>query len=715
MNKQSQDETAGLQLWGGYECTVNRVGDMWFDQTLRSGHEHRLDDLAMFAELGIRSLRYPALWERMSPGEPYRPDFGWTDERLAELRRLGVNPILTLCHHGSGPGHTSLVQDSFAAGLATHAAAVAQRYPWVDDWTPVNEPLTTARFSALYGYWYPHTRDEKTFWVALLNEIDATRLSMREIRKVNPRARLVQTDDLGFCHATPPLQCEADFQNERRWMGWDLLCGMVVPGHALWRRLAGFGLEARLRAIADDPCPPDVIGINHYLSSERLLDDRVHLHPHRAVADRELGTCAGVPYVDVDAARNLGTRVVGLAGLVEQAWQRYGRPIAITECHNGSTRENQARWFLDVWDSANRLRSQGVEVVAVTAWALLGSFDWNRMVTRWAGHYEPGVFDVRSGQPRPTLMARVLRDLAHGRVPSAPGLHVPGWWKQAAQAPVVVPGQRPAYELATDECGSTAHRPLMIVAGDGALARLAVRACELRELHYVLVHRDLEAAIKQLRPWAVLDARDRHHVCVQQGDDRRSTAPPVFTLPGLGRACSRLGLPCAVFSSAHALRSVTFDGPHGSVLVVRTGRVYEPTNIHARPVQLLRALEAGEQVQASATSPWDYVYGPDLMDGVLDLLLDGVSGEVDFVPGENWSEAEFASVLAAVADCDPTLIATTAQAGAGAGAAALGDGPEFTYLSPAETAAERFVRDHRFVCHVAGARHEDQAPRDAAR
>ena len=32
---------------------------------------------------------------------------------------------------------------------------------------------------------------------------------------------------------------------------------------------------------------------------------------------------------------------------------------------------------------------------AVTAWSLLGAFDWNSLLTLEAGHYEPGVFDVR--------------------------------------------------------------------------------------------------------------------------------------------------------------------------------------------------------------------------------------------------------------------------------------------------------------------------------
>jgi dTDP-4-dehydrorhamnose reductase len=233
---------------------------------------------------------------------------------------------------------------------------------------------------------------------------------MRAIRAVNPEARLIATDDLGFCHATPPLQGEADYQNERRWMGWDLLCGMVKPGHALWERLVGYGLEDRLRVIAEDPCPPAVIGVNHYLASERLLDHRVELHGDRSMADRELGELNGVQFVDVDAVRNLRTPMVGLPELLRQAWRRYGLPVAVTECHNGASREEQVRWFVEVWDSVVDLRREGVDVPAVTAWSLLGSHDWNRMVTRFIGHYEVGVYDVRSGTPRRPCWRPVLKD-----------------------------------------------------------------------------------------------------------------------------------------------------------------------------------------------------------------------------------------------------------------------------------------------------------------
>src|SRR5438046_2909799 len=58
-----KEDAGALELWGGIECTHNRVGDACFDQVAWTGHDRRPDDLERFADLGIRTLRYPALWE----------------------------------------------------------------------------------------------------------------------------------------------------------------------------------------------------------------------------------------------------------------------------------------------------------------------------------------------------------------------------------------------------------------------------------------------------------------------------------------------------------------------------------------------------------------------------------------------------------------------------------------------------------------------------
>lgn len=489
-----------LELWGGPECTVNRVGQSLRDQIRESGHHDRLEDLDLFARLGITAIRYPLLWERVAPDHPDRRDWAWSDARLARLRQLNIRPIAGLVHHGNGPLYTDLLADSFAPGLAAYARAAAERYPWIEAWTPVNEPVTTARFSALYGFWYPHRRDEGSFWLALINQIDGVRLAMAEIRRFNPAARLIQTDDLGRTFATAAVRDQAAFDNVRRWMGWDLLCGHVVPGHPLWRRLCGFGLEDRLRRIADAPCPPDIIGVNHYLTSDRFLDHRVQRYPAHL-----WGGNGERRFADTEAVRVLDPPPPGLRGVLREAWNRYGLPVAVTEVHNGCTREEQMRWMADAWTTGLQLRDEGLDLRAVTCWSLLGSSGWNSLLTE-PGRYESGVYDVRGDTPKPTAMVGLLRALADGRAfPLA--CNAQGWWRRALRLhhPVV---PRPA-PMRDRPRGADARcldaPPILIVGADGEAAGRVAAACIRRGLSFRAARPGAPPhAALACGPWALL-------------------------------------------------------------------------------------------------------------------------------------------------------------------------------------------------------------------
>ena len=63
------------EVWGGVECSCNRVGEQFFDQLNRNGHRERLTDLDLFAALGIKKLRYPVLWEHVAPQSLATPDW----------------------------------------------------------------------------------------------------------------------------------------------------------------------------------------------------------------------------------------------------------------------------------------------------------------------------------------------------------------------------------------------------------------------------------------------------------------------------------------------------------------------------------------------------------------------------------------------------------------------------------------------------------------
>jgi dTDP-4-dehydrorhamnose reductase len=489
-----------LEMWGGVECTVNRVGDRYFDQIARTCHMSHLDDLDRFADLGLKALRIPLLWEHVQPERGAAPNWHWADRALERLRERGVRPIVGLLHHGFGPHWVDARAPEFAEQLAGYARMVAERYPWVDAYTPINEPLTTARFSGLYGHWYPHARDSATFARLFVAQLSATARAMREIRGVSSAAQLIQTEDLGKVASTPALASQRDFENERRWLTWDILSGRVTRTHACWEYLCGAGsdVERELLALADAPCAPNVIGINHYVTSERYLDERVERYSLSEIGGNGRDVYADVAQVEVPSAQR-----VGMSGLLHETWQRYHLPIAVTECHIGCTREEQMRWLHEVWQAAARARAAGADVRAVTSWALLGSHDWNSLVTRETDYYEPGVFDVRGPVPRPTALAAMVRALANEGSYQHPVLATPGWWNR---------GRSP---FAT-YLGARAHAPPILIVEDGkAHGRALAKICELRGLAHVVVDRDdldagsaseLGRVLDVHRPWAVIDA-----------------------------------------------------------------------------------------------------------------------------------------------------------------------------------------------------------------
>jgi len=645
---EGKQPTTPLELWGGVECTVVRVGDEYRDQLVETGHAYRLADLDAIAELGIRTIRYPIVWERVVTDNPAEMDFSWHDERLRRLRDLGIEVIGGLVHHGSGPRFTNLLDPEFPAKLALYAAAVAKRYPWITKWTPVNEPLTTARFSCLYGHWYPHTHDWNSFIRALANECAGALLSMRAIREVIPAALHVTTEDLGKTFATEQLADQARHENERRWLSMDLLAGRVGEDHEFRETVESNAGREVLDLLATGDGKPDIIGINHYLTSERYLDERTELYPHV-----EPGTNGRDRYVDLEAVRmpHLAGEV-GPAARMREAWERYGIPLAITEVHHGCTREEQVRWLQQVWQAAEQVRAEGVDVRAVTIWSLFGNVDWRSLITRREGFYDVGAFDTRGGKPRPTMVARAAADLAAGKPVQHPIIQGKAWW------------QRPErFYIGASAClpGDFGHHPLLITGATGTLGQAFGRICAHRGLQHVLTDRSamditdaasIEAALDRLQPWAVVNTAGFVRVpeAEHQPDDcfRINTTGPEL----LAAACHKRGIPFVTFSS-----DLVFDGQLGraylepdptspacvygqskadaedrvmaidpQALIVRTSAFFGPWDRYNFLWGTLDRLAKGEDVHASDNMLVSPTYVPDLVHATLDLLLDGETG-----------------------------------------------------------------------------------------
>ncbi|MBY0522057.1 MAG: sugar nucleotide-binding protein [Gemmataceae bacterium] len=734
-----------LELWGGVECSVTRIGDRHCDQMECTGHAQRPGDLDLFSKLGIRAFRLGVLWERVAPDGLHRANWSWSDDRLQRMQALGIRPIVGLVHHGSGPPSTNLLESSFAEGLAQFAGAAARRYPWVDAYTPINEPLTTARFSALYGHWYPHDRDALRFAHALLNQCRAVVMAMAAVRQVNPTAQLVQTEDLGKTFSTPLLAYQAHFENERRWITWDLLCGRVDHQHPMWGFLRWVGVEEhQLTWFLDHPCPPDILGINHYVTSERFLDERAEHYPS--------GTHGGNgrhAYADVEAVRVRATGPTGPAILLQEAWQRYQRPMAVTEVHLGCTREEQLRWLVEVWNAVRSRRAAGADIRAVTAWSLLGAFDWDSLMTCRAGRYEPGVFDLRSAWPRPTALASALRDLAAGRHPDHPALATPGWWRRPER--LLYPSARagaPSADAGTRHRSRPQRRgrPLLIVGAAGTLGRAFARICAQRGLvHRLLPRRDLDiadpvsvaAALAAYRPWAVINAAGFVRVDAAEHESEACHRANAEGPAVLAAACAARHVGLLTFSS-----DLVFDGrrerpyresdptaplcvygrskaaaerrvlrTHPAALVIRTSAFFGPWDRQNFVAVALGTLAAGRPFVAANDVIVSPTYVPDLVHASLDLLIDREHGLWHLANTGALSWLDFARSAAAVAGLDGARVEGSPTHALGFTAprprySALGS-ERALLLPPLEDAIRRYCRecevrwqDERSVAYV---------------
>jgi dTDP-4-dehydrorhamnose reductase len=362
------------------------------------------------------------------------------------------------------------------------------------------------------------------------------------------------------------------------------------------------------------------------------------------------------------------------------------------------------RWTAEAWTTALRLQAQGVDVRAITAWALLGSFDWNSLLTKEAGFYEAGTFDIRSGTPRPTAMVEMLRRLGSGEdagwVAHDPVLGDPGWWRRDIRlslpihrwgdgAPTRDPPPPPTPKLA----------PVLIVGPAGtsgqafapSFAQAFAQACILRGLRYVLTQPgecdladpdSIALALSTHRPWAVVNAALWWDVDGAQTDPQACVAANALGARNLALACAENGLHLTVFSSAlifdgrlerpyveadapaplsvygeslaAAEKAVADIAPHS--LIVRAGALFSPDDANDFANRLVASLAAGRAVPAARDYVMTPAYAPDLVDACLNLIIDKAAGVRHLGHETSLSWYEFGCAIARATALDPALV-----------------------------------------------------------
>src|SRR3954454_9708709 len=304
-----RDPIANFMFATGIENSIPTVngGRTRVDEMEVCGHyRHWRADFDCLDEIGIQYLRYGPPLHRTLLG-PRKYDWEFSDLVFPEMKRRNLTPIVDLCHFGVPDWIGNFQNPDFPQLFATYCGAFAERFPWVQLYTPVNEMFICAVFSARYGWWNEQATDDRSFVTALKHIVKANVLAMIEILKRRPDAIFIQSESSEYFHADSPAAIgPAEVLNSMRFLPLDLNYGRRIDtemyeyllDNGMTREEYHFFLKHRLK----QHC---ILGNDYYMTNE-----------HRVFGDGHTESSG---------------EVFGYSEITRQYYNRYRLPVMHTE------------------------------------------------------------------------------------------------------------------------------------------------------------------------------------------------------------------------------------------------------------------------------------------------------------------------------------------------------------------------------------------------
>ena len=325
-------------------------------------------DFQLTKEQGIEFLRYgpPYYKTHLAPG---KYDWEFTDMTFNKLLEMGITPIVDLLHFGVPDWMGNFQNPEFPQLFAEYAGAFAERFPYLQLYTPINEIFITAMFSAQYGWWNERLNSDRAFVIALKHLCKANMLAMHAILRVQPEAIFIQSESSEYFHPMrPEVQKRANFLNRKRFLALDLTYGYPISVQ-MYQYLIENGMTSgdyvwfeqnQIKARC-------IMGNDYYATNEHLV----------------------LPNGTTQASGE----VFGYYVITHQYYQRYKLPIMHTETNMKAP--DSVNWLYRQWANLHRLKQDGVPIVGFTWYSLTHQADWDTALREDNGRiHEVGLYDL---------------------------------------------------------------------------------------------------------------------------------------------------------------------------------------------------------------------------------------------------------------------------------------------------------------------------------
>jgi len=381
----------------GIECsypTINH-GKTRRDQLAECDHYNRYkEDLGLVKELGLKVLRYGLPYYSIQQS-PDKYDWEFADQAMAEIKRLGITPILDLMHFGVPDWLENFQNPELPVHFAAYCEEVAKRYPWVRYYTPVNEIYVTARSSGKDGVWNEQLKTDQGFVTALKHCTAASIMGTQKIAKYRPDCVIVQSESAEYMHEmrtepTPTIQLE----NKLRFASLDLLYAHQPDGEVV-NYLYDNGMTRKEYDwfMAGEPPGYQVMGNDYYGRNEKMV----------------------LPNGEICTSMD----VLGWATITHDYYQRYKKPVMHTET-NVFDAKVAPTWLWKQWANILRIRKEGVPVLGFTWYSLIDQIDWETGLAEQKGTVNAcGLYDL-DRKPRPVADAYKMLLQEYGQITIVP-------------------------------------------------------------------------------------------------------------------------------------------------------------------------------------------------------------------------------------------------------------------------------------------------------
>lgn len=394
-------------LWGAassaHQVEGNNINsDVWVQEHIKgtfhpipSGdavdHYHRYrEDIAMMAELGLKTYRFSIEWARIEPeyGHFSLAELAHYRDVLEVCHHFGITPMVTM-HHFSSPRWLMrfggwLGEETpklFAQYCQTVFEYMGELIPYVSTMNEVNLPLLLSRFGALREepeipewkkeaaalcgakpeQFVPFLTGYKAEHIGIMME--AHRLGRQAIKKIRPDTQI------GLTLALPDFQA---------------IAGGEELAETLW--------QEHLFQFADHIREDDYIGLQNYgreiCAPEGIIPWDKRKEPEQPEAEM---------YPE------------GVAGVIRKA-AKLGIPIIITE--NGyitTDDELRVEFIQRVVKGIQACVQDGIDVRGYIVWSLFDSYEWHVGYTSEMGLV---AVDRKTQQRTPKGSARILGKIA---------------------------------------------------------------------------------------------------------------------------------------------------------------------------------------------------------------------------------------------------------------------------------------------------------------